>query len=349
MTRVIVDTRSARGCWVAAHAAGLCDLDVIALVARESPSKKLLNKMRKRLRETSKVSRVSIVEIPCHTVDATGVVGDLARRGDVIVTDSAPFAYEFLLREGEATDNFGERYTEENIHVLLRRFYACQELKQRGVNPYERRTYKKVDCKRLLKTLKELEELTSGIVPKDVPLKFHYKPPSPKAVKPLPYSELEELQGTKVFVDGDACPWLPSVLEICGNTHTPVVFVSNLEVPDLIQMARKNDAGFLARTKTLPDLAIERVPIEKDAADTFIEEHIALGDIVLTDDYGLTANCLNKGALAIDYRGRTLEPMPECSLVESKDVSRIKGGAGTGRKNRACSKAFRKSLLRAVG
>lgn len=349
MTRVFIDTRSHRGCWVAAHAAGLCDLDAVALVAEESTSLKLLNRMRIALREVSTVSKISTVEIPCHTIDAIDVVKELARPGDVIVTDSAPLASEFLQREGEATNTFGERYTSLNIPQKVRCFYACQELKCLGVNPYEPRAYRSADCKRLLATLKEIFDTACGLTPRDTPLKFHH----PSAVKSLamPLSVLEFERGTdsKVFVDGDACPRLPEILEICGSAHVPIVFVSNREVKDLVGLARRKKPDFLLSVKTLPDMAIEQVPMKKNAADRFIECHIASGDIVLTDDTNLTAKCLNKGALAIDYRGRVLGPSPECGMIGRKGVRRMKQASSTGRKKKSRENAFRTSLRKAVG
>ena len=79
MTRVFVDTRSSRGCWVAAHAAGLCDLDVVALVTAGTANSKIVAQMRYALKRASAASRMSMVEIPCHTVDAVGVVKDRVR------------------------------------------------------------------------------------------------------------------------------------------------------------------------------------------------------------------------------------------------------------------------------
>lgn len=348
MTRVFVDTRSCRGCWVAAHAAGLYDLDVVALVAKESPNKKLLNRMRKKLRKASAISRISTVEIPCHTVDAIDVVKGLAHSGDVIVTDSAPFAYEFLQREGEATDNFGERYTRQNILEKVRHFHACQELKRQGINPYKPRAYRIADCKRLLQTLKDILEEASGVVPKDMPLKFSHPSPKKKLVQPISALEFEKGPDPKVFVDGDACPQLPAILEVCGDAHMPVIFVSNMEVEDLVSSACKKEPDFMSSTQVLPDMTVEKVPMEKNAADKFIERHISSGDIVLTDDNDLTVKCMNKGALAIDFRGRVLGRPPKSGKVGKKDVRRMKQGSSASRKKKSWDDSFRSSLLQAV-
>lgn len=125
----------------------------------------------------------------------------------------------------------------------------------------------------------------------------------------------------------------------------PVVFVSNMEVEDLVGSARKKAPGFMSGVKALPDIAVETVPMGKDAADRFIERHVSPGDIVLTDDNDLTAKCVNKGALAIDYRGRALECPSGYDKVGKKDVARMKPKS---RKKKPSATRFRASLLQAV-
>lgn len=90
-------------------------------------------------------------------------------------------------------------------------------------------------------------------------------------------------------------------------------------------------------TRVLPTagFAIEKVPMKENAADRFIERHIASGDIVLIDDTNLTAKCLNKGALAIDYWGRVLGPSPESGMIGRKGVQRMKQKSSTGRKKKS--------------
>lgn len=98
-----------------------------------------------------------------------------------------------------------------------------------------------------------------------------------------------------------------------------------------------------------PDLSIETVPAEKDAADRFIERHIAPGDIVLTDDTALMTLCMNKGALAIDYRGRAFGRPPDCGMLSKADVRIMRASSSRGRKKRSRGNAFRSTLLQAVG
>ena len=74
MTRIFVDTRSHRGCWVVARAAGLYNEDAMAFVAEGAQPKKVLAQMRMALKGASSVANMSTVERPCSTVNAVGVV-----------------------------------------------------------------------------------------------------------------------------------------------------------------------------------------------------------------------------------------------------------------------------------
>ena len=349
MTRIFVDTRSQRGCWVAAQAAGLCDLDVVALVTEGAPPKKILAEMRAVLEKASPVSRMSTVGIPCSTVDAAGTVRAQADINDVIVTDSAPFAYEFLQAGGEATDCFGEAFTREDIGVKVRRFHACKELKRQGVNPYKRRPYRCEDRERLYETLVRLIGVVCSATPKEALGDLRWESALRPDIKPLPLSEFERDPGAKVFVDGDACPQLPAILEICGSARIPVVFVSNHELEHTARSVRKEEYALWLRGVNPPEVAIETVPVEKDAADQFIERHIASGDVVVTDDTALMTRCMNKGALAIDYRGCALGRPQGCGMLRKADVKAMRACSSVGRKKKSRANAFRRSLLQAVG
>ena len=324
-------------------------MDVVALVSIGSPPKKLLAQMRLALERASSISKMSTVEIPCRTVDAVDIVRDQACANDIIVTDSAPFAYEFLQKGGEATDCFGEVFTRQDISIKVRHFQARQELKRLGVNPYKPRPYRVVDRERLQESLKRLIGAVCSVTPRETALDLRWAPTVNAAVKPLTLSEFEKGSDAKVFVDGDACPVLPAILEICGNANVPVVFVSNHEPGQTARSMRDEKYKVWLGGGNPPEVAIETVPVEKDAADRFIERHIALGDIVLTDDTALMTICMNKGALAIDFRGRALGRPPECTMLGKADVKQMRASYPVGRKKRSRANAFRSSLMQAVG
>ena len=91
----------------------------------------------------------------------------------------------------------------------------------------------------------------------------------------------------KLLVDADGCP----VTDICirqGNAHgmDVVLFCDTAHI--------MNREG--ART----------VVVEKgaDSADFALVNHVQKGDIVVTQDYGLAALCLARGAQPMDQNGR---------------------------------------------
>lgn len=93
---------------------------------------------------------------------------------------------------------------------------------------------------------------------------------------------------TTIYVDADACPVKAEVLKVAERHATPVVFVSN--------------SGM--RTRAHPLVTNIMVSDAADAADDWIAENIAPGDIAVTADIPLAARCLEKGARALGPDGR---------------------------------------------
>ena len=90
-----------------------------------------------------------------------------------------------------------------------------------------------------------------------------------------------------VYVDADACPVKNEVYRVAGR-HGAAVFVvshSYLKVPH--------------------DEWVRPVVVAEgfDAADDWIVEHVAPGDIVVTADIALAARCLAKGVVALGTNG----------------------------------------------
>ncbi|MGI6221488.1 MAG: DUF188 domain-containing protein [Coriobacteriales bacterium] len=349
MTRVFVDMRTSRGCWAVAHAAGLFDLDVVALVVKESKVRETLMQMRLAHKRSSVTSKMSVMTIPRHSADALRVVRALMRSGDVIVTDSALLAFEFLQEEGAATNSFGEKYTWQNIFEKIGCHYKSRMLQSRGVKPPRPRAHQAADRERLFQTMRGLLVETCGDTLGDKPWILPSEPPRSELTWLLPISAFEKSSDAKVFVDGDSCPRLPAILEICGGAHVPVVYVSNRKVKDLVRTACRKESDFISRAPNLPEMTVKKVPKEKNAADHFIERNIVSGDIVLTNDNELMAKCLNKGALAIDFEGRAFGLCQMGMQVEKKSVKRMKAALRRPLEKMGPVSMFRTSLLKAVG
>jgi uncharacterized protein YaiI (UPF0178 family) len=99
----------------------------------------------------------------------------------------------------------------------------------------------------------------------------------------------------RIYIDADACPVKDEVYRVAARHQVPVTVVA---------------VGFI---RVPPDPLIERVAAGSglDAADNWIAERAAAGDIVITADVPLASRCVKAGAEAIAPNGR---PFTEQSI-----------------------------------
>jgi uncharacterized protein YaiI (UPF0178 family) len=97
---------------------------------------------------------------------------------------------------------------------------------------------------------------------------------------------------TTVYIDADACPVTREAISIARSRGVPVVLVSN---------GTQNLAKYTGR------VGVEAIQVSggRDAADFAIVEELAARDVVVTQDIGLAAMVLGRGAFALSPRGRT--------------------------------------------
>ena len=100
---------------------------------------------------------------------------------------------------------------------------------------------------------------------------------------------------TAIFVDGDACPVKAEVERVAARNNLCVTIVSN---------------GGL-RPSANPSVRHVTVAEGADAADDWIAENIAAGDIAITADIPLASRCLKKGAKVLGPSGK---PFTEDSI-----------------------------------
>jgi len=96
---------------------------------------------------------------------------------------------------------------------------------------------------------------------------------------------------TTVFIDADACPVTRDAIEISRKHGLPVVLVANSNVS-------------FARYEGRAGVSTLTVGTGPDSADFAIIEELSPGDIVVTQDIGLAAMVLGRGASALSPRGR---------------------------------------------
>lgn len=92
----------------------------------------------------------------------------------------------------------------------------------------------------------------------------------------------------QIYVDADACPVKDEVVRVAGRHRLVVTFVAN----------------FGLRPSRDPMIRNVVVPQGADAADDWIVEHVAPGDLVVTADIPLARRSLEKGGVVLGPTGR---------------------------------------------
>ena len=90
----------------------------------------------------------------------------------------------------------------------------------------------------------------------------------------------------KIFVDADGCPVVDIAIRIAKENNIHIVVVKNYAVEIADDYAE-----------------IVTVDISSDSADYYIANRIGSGDILVSQDHGLAAMCLAKGAICINQNG----------------------------------------------
>ncbi|ADH99851.1 DUF188 domain-containing protein [Salisediminibacterium selenitireducens] len=93
----------------------------------------------------------------------------------------------------------------------------------------------------------------------------------------------------RLFIDGDACPVVPEVIELADRFSLSVILVSSYAH---------------TRGKSLPAF-VEQIIVDPDreAADLRIANLVSSSDVIITDDLGLSSLLLAKGATVLQSRG----------------------------------------------
>jgi uncharacterized protein YaiI (UPF0178 family) len=99
---------------------------------------------------------------------------------------------------------------------------------------------------------------------------------------------IERTHPIRIYVDADACPVKDEIYRVATRYAVPVTVVAN---------------GFI---RVPQDPLIERVAAGAgmDAADNWIAERAATGDIVVTADVPLASRCVKAGAQVVSPTGR---------------------------------------------
>lgn len=137
----------------------------------------------------------------------------------------------------------------------------------------------------------------------------------------------------KIWIDADGCPVVDLTIAIAKEKNLPVTVVKNYAVK-----IENNYAEIVT------------VDIERDSADYYIANHMAVGDLVITQDYGLSAMALAKKGYCLNQNGREINALNIDFILDSRHQSRVaraQNQRGPRHKKRSVSddNDFKKALI----
>lgn len=118
-----------------------------------------------------------------------------------------------------------------------------------------------------------------------------------------------------VYVDADACPVKREIIETCRAFGVRVVLVAS-------HAHRMPEAG--------DGVDVVQVDRAGQSADLAIANRIGRGDVLVTQDFGLAALALARGAAVLSERGREYRPETIDALLASRHAA-AKARRGGGR------------------
>ena len=147
-----------------------------------------------------------------------------------------------------------------------------------------------------------------ALFPMDEPHRVQYKKAVEKAARP----RKQKKAPFRLYIDADGCPVINQALNAAGRRHVEAFLIC-----DTAHIFTRRGA--------------ETITVDKgaDSADFAIVAKLLPGDLVITQDYGLAAMCLAKGARVIDQNGMRYTADNIDGLLSSRaEAARIRRGGG---------------------
>lgn len=113
------------------------------------------------------------------------------------------------------------------------------------------------------------------------------------------------LSVNKLVIDADGCPVVRQAAKTAAEYSADCLIVC--------------DSAHYFDISTAKTVVVSQ---GADSADFYIANHVAPGDIVITQDYGLAAMCLAKKACAINQDGRVYSDENIGGLLESRAIGK---------------------------
>ena len=109
----------------------------------------------------------------------------------------------------------------------------------------------------------------------------------------------------KIVVDADGCPVVKQSIELAKEFGLEALVVKNY-----------------AHVIEDDYATIVTVDISSDSADYYIVNNVSKGDIVVTQDYGLAAMALSRGAICINQNGLVISDRNIDTVLDRRRINR---------------------------
>jgi uncharacterized protein YaiI (UPF0178 family) len=118
-----------------------------------------------------------------------------------------------------------------------------------------------------------------------------------------------------IYVDADSCPVKEEVYKVAKRYSLDVTLVAA--------------SWFRVPTEAWLHLEVVKETGDLDAADDWIVDQIGSGDVVVSEDILLASRCLEKGARALNPRGRVFTPESIGEALATRELMADLREAGT--------------------
>ena len=121
----------------------------------------------------------------------------------------------------------------------------------------------------------------------------------------------------KILVDADACPVKSEIINIGLKFNLQIIFVTNINYN--LRETMKNHSSQAIKNGKIEFLIVDN---RADSVDFAIVNRVKKNDIVVTQDYGLSAMVLSKNGFAISPTGKIFNNQNITAYLEKRHLAR---------------------------
>jgi hypothetical protein len=136
-----------------------------------------------------------------------------------------------------------------------------------------------------------------------------------------------------IIVDADACPVKAEIVQAASQFGTAVMMVASYD--HLIEAS--------------PGVTVIRVDRSDQSVDLYIANHLSVGDVLITQDFGLATIGLAKRAVVLSNRGQIYTDQTIDFLLERRhEQAKLRRGGGRSKGPKAMTDDDRRRFLQSL-